>query len=867
MSTENKRKWTDDPDSGTPTTSSAAQSRPPLKKRFTSVASNPSLSLAIPRSTQSSAPISAMPPIPEHNVNIVEDMKSQPKNILLQHMQQAKQESIAFENKNEALEKKIIDSFVRRSVVSLSWNMLREQFSLMAIPMGEAESLTEFPSHSAITNTAELEQQLDVAYKTTKNICERIFGYLLTWIEFANDLERRCNGMQDFTDKEALLTAWARKEIEDIHKCCEGSQRFIDEIERRYEALLQRTETLTDDIKTVSERLEQSKAELEKCIHTLMQVERQYDRSQSTVVASLAGGGLGDRPESAQVRSPVNTPSAASTPGGSKERSVTETSVLVDQPVAGTQQADDRVTAETRGWILDLRKKELQDMKAENDQIFEAVEEMKLQFSKLSDERMMESDYFRELQTSGEDYKNRTVYLEQRRPQLERELDAIMSEREILEDQVRSEKQAHGMAMEAEMKRLENDLSRIRSQREHYQQLLNDQISKEARDTKTNDAIISSVENEKKRIETLEAQLLNTQPDISGSKDLELVQQLDDELQMTESVLRLLNEKLKAKRDGTILSADSMKESIVLHKKKIELLQEKLESWIKMASADDRSAQLRLLMSDLDKHAKELEKLETMRDFYENNESELLQQVDRVAAIYGKLEEQSSKKTLDISYKKEQVAKLQAEKSKYAQTFSSLKEANEKQMANVAVLRRTSEQQLEHVRQLEEREKSLESQVEEKEIKLRDITKEVDDSRDNLISLTQQCDICRYQLTHLELRSSEVQKKLNEGVQALEEERAARKKQEEKIKRKQDTLSAIEGGDNSEEKQLTEECEEFRALLKCSACHMRFRSQLLTRCMHTFCKECIDARLETRQRRCPTCGEPFGVSDAKSFYM
>ncbi|KAG0188834.1 E3 ubiquitin-protein ligase bre1 [Apophysomyces sp. BC1034] len=848
MSSEHKRKWNDDADSGIPTTSSAAQSRPPLKKRFTSVASNTSIPPAVSRSFQASEAVSIAPPIPEINSNIT-------------------QEGIAFESKNEALEEKMFNNFTKRSIISLSWNMLQEQLLIVSNPLGDTDIVPAFSSHSASMNVTELEEQLDIAAKTTKNIYERIFGYLKTWIRFANDLEQRCGEIQDITDKERLLTTWAYKEVEDIHAHCDRSQRFIEELEKRYDALLQRTETLTDDIKTISERLDQSKSELERCTHTLMQVERQYDRSQSTIVASLASGGLGDRQESAQDKSPVNTPSAASTPGGPKEKASIESSAAVDQSTVMTQQAEDRFNLEAREWIVDLRKKELQDMKAENEQIYEAMEQLKLQFTKLSNERLMESEYFRELQTTGEDYKNRTIFLDQRRPQLERELDMIMAERDTLEDQVRSEKLAHSMAMETEMKRLENDLSRIRSQRDHYQQLLNEQITKETRDTKTNDAIISSVESEKKRIEALEARLLETQPVMTSAKNLTLMRELDDELQMTEAVTSLLVGKLKAKHDGTLLNMNTVRESTELHKKKVEDLRQKLEVWGKMAATDEKSAKVQQLMNDLDDQTKELDKLEVMIDFYENNESELLQQVDRVAAIYGKLEEQSSKRTLEISYKKEHVTKLQAEKTKYAQTFSSLKEANEKQMANVAALRRTSEQQLEHVRQLEEREKTLESQVEEKEAKLRDISKEVDDSRDSLINLTQQCDICRYQLTHLELRSHEMQKKLNEGIQALEEERAARKRQEEKLKRKQDTLSAIEGGDNNEEKQLAEECEEFRALLKCNACHTRFRSQLLTRCMHTFCKECIDARLETRQRRCPTCGEPFGISDVKSFYM
>ena len=56
-------------------------------------------------------------------------------------------------------------------------------------------------------------------------------------------------------------------------------------------------------------------------------------------------------------------------------------------------------------------------------------------------------------------------------------------------------------------------------------------------------------------------------------------------------------------------------------------------------------------------------------------------------------------------------------------------------------------------------------------------------------------------------------------------------------------------------------------MLKCSSCQQRFKSHAITRCFHLFCKECIDARLETRQRKCPSCSIGFGQADVQQIYF
>lgn len=68
-------------------------------------------------------------------------------------------------------------------------------------------------------------------------------------------------------------------------------------------------------------------------------------------------------------------------------------------------------------------------------------------------------------------------------------------------------------------------------------------------------------------------------------------------------------------------------------------------------------------------------------------------------------------------------------------------------------------------------------------------------------------------------------------------------------------------------KELEEELAIYKKLMKCNSCHTRDKNAVILKCMHCFCKMCLDIRLETRQRKCPNCGDPFGANDVKQIFL
>lgn len=67
--------------------------------------------------------------------------------------------------------------------------------------------------------------------------------------------------------------------------------------------------------------------------------------------------------------------------------------------------------------------------------------------------------------------------------------------------------------------------------------------------------------------------------------------------------------------------------------------------------------------------------------------------------------------------------------------------------------------------------------------------------------------------------------------------------------------------------EVEEELVMYKKLLKCNSCHTREKNAVLAKCMHVFCRKCLEDRIETRQRKCPNCGEPFSATDIRTIYL
>ena len=153
----------------------------------------------------------------------------------------------------------------------------------------------------------------------------------------------------------------------------------------------------------------------------------------------------------------------------------------------------------------------------------------------------------------------------------------------------------------------------------------------------------------------------------------------------------------------------------------------------------------------------------------------------------------------------------------------------------------------------------------------------------------------KYNLMELKLQSCE--RDVSEQMQDKEEMKLKYEREELKLQQKIDTLQSElavkeasvhdkkrrlesdtsvhdkkEGSSGSaaadrQLKNLKEQCKYYEKLVLCPICNTNHKSQIITRCLHMFCNDCIKKSLESRNRKCPTCGAKYQASDLQPVFF
>lgn len=123
----------------------------------------------------------------------------------------------------------------------------------------------------------------------------------------------------------------------------------------------------------------------------------------------------------------------------------------------------------------------------------------------------------------------------------------------------------------------------------------------------------------------------------------------------------------------------------------------------------------------------------------------------------------------------------------------------------------------------------------------------------------------------LSLRDAEVENKslevlekdveLKENKRLIESLKFEKEKLTDRIQRYRETKSLGDLDDQSTS------LESFRKLVYCDICERNFKKVAVTTCGHTFCKECIDDRINSRMRKCPNCNKPFSKMDVLEIHL
>jgi len=273
----------------------------------------------------------------------------------------------------------------------------------------------------------------------------------------------------------------------------------------------------------------------------------------------------------------------------------------------------------------------------------------------------------------------------------------------------------------------------------------------------------------------------------------------------------------------------------------------------------------------------ELQSLRLLQKQEQASSNDLFDELQRMSTAWEILDKQSKAKvdetvTWETKYNRVSVEKAKAEQ-KY---FSAMREKEAIEAERKAAIRYTTKQGV-VIAKLNENEKAFESQAAslkaETEMlgeKLVTYQKRVDELEGEVIQLRTSEESHKQMATKFKIAMDEAHadaEKKRQMHRKLDDEFAQFKKASEREIARVKQGSAVAGTATQREEALQTEVKQLMTILRCSTCNQDLKTHVLLKCMHTFCKSCIDARLTTRQRKCPACNLKFQDSDVQALYF
>jgi E3 ubiquitin-protein ligase BRE1 len=361
-----------------------------------------------------------------------------------------------------------------------------------------------------------------------------------------------------------------------------------------------------------------------------------------------------------------------------------------------------------------------------------------------------------------------------------------------------------------------------------------------------NKRLYLELENRKAALESLERHIGD-----SNSKRSHMLSKLEEELIQRRYSLKELVDSLEADCNRLRKDRDHMRELYEGANIQVASLSRQVAHWEGFAA--QAKARTEVAEKELDRR---------QRPSGNDDEAALIAEIESIAEAFDKLQSQNEVLLKQIAEKEETISRLTKEKlkSEFAYTQAQ-READ-------LVRQKAAKTEVDAVRLADEADakcKALRSQYDMAERTLSERNAAYESLRWKYSEYANQLIDLKARLDATSERNSEAL--IISRTKALEQAIFEKKRLSEEIAVLTKKLETYTSFDGAGSKDLQEQLAIYKKLMRCNSCHLRDKNVVLTKCMHVFCKECIDTRLETRQRKCPNCGESFGSNDVRQIYL
>ncbi|KAJ5753688.1 uncharacterized protein N7511_007841 [Penicillium nucicola] len=281
----------------------------------------------------------------------------------------------------------------------------------------------------------------------------------------------------------------------------------ISEVQTRLAKKLAEEKVAIAELEKTLVEKQQLEESLEAASLRYLVAEKKLDRAKSVTVLKLEKQQLmAARPgDAAQTKREENSPANGGTPVGERNPEL--------------EKAHNKLTA-----ISAKQREQIQKLEAENASLLSQVTEIKIKYSKLTDDDYAHTDLFKQLRSQYDDVVKRINHLEATNTQLREEAETYRTERSAYKMQMEDEIHNTVAEKEAQLMRAETDLARIRNARDEL--LADQQMRKATQDQeKISGLKLQELADAREaRIAALESEAKRLQVQIEGSKAAENVE-------------------------------------------------------------------------------------------------------------------------------------------------------------------------------------------------------------------------------------------------------------------------------------------------------------------------------------------------------
>ncbi|KNZ64509.1 hypothetical protein VP01_1020g3 [Puccinia sorghi] len=658
----------------------------------------------------------------------------------------------------------------------------------------------------------------------------------------------------------------------------------LEEIRARCRRLTAESASSRAALGLAESKLKQLQDQLDAAQEATRRAEKKLDRERSRTVKELEAQGQGQGASTSQApksepRLPSdNSPKPLAEQNGNGNH-------VVKPPSLPACNGSDSADHESFKELNDARSRELELLKEQLLQRAHEIDILNWKMINLPDEIVRHTPAFKRLKA---EVAHTTLELERIRALLEttqKEADDLRERQEEFRTKIvvsinhfplnSAEITKRMEDMEKKLASKDADVTRIRATREEARSELHELKSRDVEKMKQVAQIRTLANSRQDRINALSSELRMKRLMLPKPYRSEIA---DETIKSLQIQIEQLAQNSKSEDSASLIRSEAET------RQELVTARQRLESINKLLGPDatpDLSEMAKKLQAEVDRQ----QVLETKLAAQEASASMLYTEVDRLSTAWAVLDEQNRDKVFKLAEHDEKVLKAVHEKAKADNRYFSAMRANETLKSQTAVLEKMAEKQTVTISKMSDELRAVSARLTsaEKEITIHQKMVEAHKLKTTELSIENADLIAR--CSQHDQKVMELSNLLRDRTTQAEAESSARKTAEENVinleKEIQRSKLAGSNGRGGLEPAEVAELRSFNddltvrviytrnlvKMLKCNSCKQRFKSHVITRCMHLFCGACLEARLETRQRKCPTCSIAFGTNDVSAVYF